>query len=253
MTKLTAILLAHNESAHIIACLESVAFADERIVIDSFSTDDTSNKARAQGAYVVQRPFENYADQRNAALKIAEERSADWVLFVDCDERITPELASEIHRAIHDVGAAVGWRIPRFNYLFGNLTKGAGWYPDYQTRLLKVGRATYDPLRKVHEVVVLDGEEGTCQHHIIHYNYKDITHFIQKQQRYVAYDAQVLFEQGVRPKPQNYILQPLRHFRWRYFTLKGYQDGFHGLRLCVMMAWYEFRKYVILGELWRKQ
>jgi glycosyltransferase involved in cell wall biosynthesis len=248
--KLMAIVLTYNESAHIRACLDSVAFADERLVVDSFSTDDTCTQARALGVDVVQEAFDNYATQRNLALTLAKARGMDWVLFVDADERVTPELAQEVREAIQHA-RVVGWRIPRFNYIFGKLTRGAGWYPDYQTRLLRVGRAVYDVARKVHEVVVLDGEEGTMAHHFIHYNYKDLAQFFQKQRKYVRYDAQMMYEAGIRPKPHNYILQPLRHFRWRFVTLKGYQDGWHGLRLSALMAWYEFRKYVVLGGLWR--
>jgi (heptosyl)LPS beta-1,4-glucosyltransferase len=136
------------------------------------------------------------------------------------------------------------------NYILGKLTKGAGWYPDYQTRLLKVGSAHYDPARKVHELVVLEGAEGTLHEHFIHLNYETIQQFHAKQRRYSAYDARILYQQGVRPKPQNFVLQPLRQFWWRFVTLRGFQDGWHGFRLCTLMAWYEFRKYLHLQSLW---
>lgn len=247
--KLFAIILTRNESEHIAACIESVRFCDATIVFDSFSDDDTSALARASGAEVIQRVFDDYAGQRNAALEAVRGR-ADWVLFVDADERVTPALAAEVRSSIEQAGIA-GFRIPRHNYLFGRLTLGAGWYPDYQTRLLKVGAARYDPARKVHEVVILDETEGTLQQPFIHYNYRDLAQFQEKQRRYTAYDARILFEQGIRPKPQNYILQPLRHFRWRFFTLKGYRDGLHGLHLSLLMSWYELRKYLLLRALWR--
>lgn len=249
MPRLTAIVLTYNEAEHIQACLESLQFADERLVFDSFSTDNTVELAQQSGAKILQRPFDNYAGQRNAALEAVRE-SAEWVLFVDADERVTPELAAEVRRAIALPGYA-GWRIPRYNYLFGQLTKGAGWYPDYQTRLLKIGAAQYDPARPVHETVLLDEAEGTLQAHFIHYNYKDLAQFIRKQQRYVVYDAKILYEQGIRPKLYTYFTQPLRHFYWRFITLKGYTDGLHGLRLSALMAWYEFRKYWLLRRLRR--
>jgi (heptosyl)LPS beta-1,4-glucosyltransferase len=248
MTKLTAIVLTYNEAEHIEECLKSLAFADERIVFDSISTDKTVELARNAGARVIQHKFENYAAQRNAALDAAQ--NTDWVLFVDADERVSPELAEEIRQVLIS-RTAVGYRIPRHNYIFGKLTKGAGWFPDYQTRLLKVGKAVYE--NPVHEVVVLNGELGTLEKPFIHHNYKDLAHFLGKQRKYVRYDAQILFDEGIKPKPQNYILQPLRHFRWRFFELKGYSDGLHGLTLSALMAWFEFRKYVILGELWKKK
>lgn len=249
MTRLTGIIITHNEAAHITDCIESLHFADHVLVLDGHSTDATVALAQQAGAEVRQRTFDNFPGQRNAALEIVQDQT-DWVLFLDADERITPDLADEIRFAILNPGDVVGYRIPRHNYIFGKLTQGAGWYPDYQTRLLRVGSVHYDPARKVHEVVQLDGEQETLCHHITHYNYETVSQFIQKQNRYVRFDAQIMHEQGIRPKPQNYILQPLRHFRWRFITLKGYQDGWHGLRLSVLMAWYELRKYLLLRGLW---
>lgn len=247
--KLCGVVITYNEQFHIQDCLASLRFCDALVVLDSYSTDDTVMLAQQAGARVIQRPFDDFARQRNAALE-AVSGECDWVLFVDADERVPPALAEEILRMLAKPTCA-GYRIPRHNYLFGRLTRGAGWYPDYQTRLLRVGAARYDLTRKVHEVVVLDGELGTLTNALIHHNYRDVAHFHQKQRKYVRYDAQILFEAGVRPKPHNYLLQPLRQFRWRFWTLKGYQDGLHGLRLSLLMAWYEWRKYVILGQLWR--
>jgi len=249
MTHLTAIILTYNEEKHITDCIERVRFADSVLVFDSLSTDQTIALARAAGAETLQNPFENYAQQRNAALDAVRSKT-DWVLFVDADERVTPELAAEVRDVISQTNC-VGLRIPRYNYIFGKLTNGAGWYPDYQTRLLKVDKVQYDPERKVHEVVLLDGEEGTLQHHFIHYNYENTAQFARKQRKYTTYEATIMHEQGIRPKPQNYILQPLRHFRWRFFTLKGYRVGWHGFRLSLLMSWYEFKKYLILRQLWK--
>jgi glycosyltransferase involved in cell wall biosynthesis len=254
LTRLATVILAYNEQDHIADCIASLKFADVVVVIDSYSTDQTVSLAQQAGATVIQNPFENYAQQRNAALKMVEDY-ADWVLFVDADERVTDELAQEVRSVINLTGDYEGWQIPRHNYIFGHLVRGAGWYPDYQLRLLKVGSAHYEPKRKVHEVVILNGGEpalGTLQNPLIHYNYQDADQFALKQRKYTAYEAKIMYEQGIRPKPQNYILQPLRHFRWRFITLKGYQDGWIGFRLSALMAWYEFKKYLILRGLWQK-
>jgi (heptosyl)LPS beta-1,4-glucosyltransferase len=246
--KLTAIILTYNEAAHIVDCIESVRFADEVLVFDSFSTDNTPDLAQKAGARVIQHVFKNYADQRNTALASVI-GSADWVLFVDADERVTPALATEISTVLGKSEYA-GWRIPRHNYIFGKLTRGAGWFPDYQTRLLRVGKSRYDPERQVHELVLLEGELGTLKEPFIHYNYQNVTQFHSKQRRYSDYDARILYESGIRPKPQNYVLQPWRQFWWRFWTLKGYQDGLHGLNLSLLLGWYEFRKYLRLRALW---
>lgn len=247
MTALTAIVLTFNEAEQIHACIDTLRFADRILVFDSFSSDDTVKIARQAGAEVMQRAFVNYADQRNAALGFVEGET-QWVLFLDADERISTKLAAEIRDKLSQPAIA-GWKFPRHNYIFGELTRGAGWYPDYQTRLLRVGRASYDPRRQVHEVILLDGPIGAMDNPIIHYNYQNIAHFMDKQERYARYDAQMLFEAGTRPKFRNYFLQPLRHFLWRFITLKGYQDRWHGLRLSWFMAWYEYRKYRLLAEL----
>jgi glycosyltransferase involved in cell wall biosynthesis len=247
--RLAAIILTYNEAQHVVECIETLRFADDVIVFDSFSTDQTVTLAEKAGARVIQHRFENYSMQRNAALASVA-GTADWVLFVDADERVPSALAQEVRRTI-EATADAGFRIPRDNYIFGRLTRGAGWYPDYQMRLLRVGAAHYDPNRQVHEVVTLDGGEGTLENAFIHFNYRDLGQFTEKQRRYSAYDAGILRGQGVRPKPQNYVLQPLRHFWWRFVTLKGYRDRLHGLRLSLLMAWYEFKKYWLLRGLWK--
>ena len=247
MHRLVAIVLTYNEAEHIAACLETLRFADARLVFDSGSTDNTQALAQQAGAEIMVRPFDNYTGQRNAALE-AVKGQAEWVLFVDADERVSTALAAEIEQAMTQPEIA-GWQIPRHNYLFGVLTQGAGWYPDYQTRLLRVGSARYDPARQVHELVLLDGPLGTLKEPFIHYNYKDLAQFLAKQNKYVRYDAQMLYEQGIKPKPYTYLTQPLRHFWWRFVTLKGYRDGWHGLRLSALMAWYEAKKYWMLRGL----
>ncbi len=251
MTHLTAIILTHNEARHIRDCIESLRFADRVIVFDSFSTDETAAIAREYGTDVIQHPFDNFAAQRNAALGAVAD-TTDWVLFVDADERISEALAAEI-RAKLEVTDIVGWRLPRHNYIFGVLTLGAGWYPDYQTRLLRCGFAKFDETRKVHEVVQLDGAAGSMENPITHYNYRDLPHFLEKQERYLEYEVEMLLEQGVKSKPHHLVLQPLRHFYWRFFTLKGSSDRWHGLKLSALMAWYEYRKFRLLASRQRER
>ncbi|MGQ9903452.1 MAG: hypothetical protein ACUVRU_03740 [Anaerolineae bacterium] len=125
-----------------------------------------------------------------------------------------------------DVGA-----FPRHNYLSGRLTLGAGWYPDYQARLFRTGKADFEPSQAVHEVARFQGEVGRLENALLHYNYETVAQFHAKQRRYARMEAGVLFAKGVRPKLRNFVLQPLREFRRRFFTLQGYRDGWHGMRL----------------------
>jgi glycosyltransferase involved in cell wall biosynthesis len=247
---LVAIILTLNEAQHVADCIESLRWADSILVFDSFSLDETVSIAKAAGAQVIQHAFVNYTAQRNAALEAV---SDEWVYFVDADERSSPAQAEEIRRRIAEPTANIaGYWVPRHNYIAGKLTLGAGWYPDYQLRLLRRAKARYDPSREVHEVVQLDGPEGHLETPLVHYNYRTIRQFYEKQRRYTEYAARELYRQGVRVKPQNYVLQPLRHFIWRFVTLKGYRDGWHGLRLSLLMAWYELQKYLRLRRLWRR-
>jgi (heptosyl)LPS beta-1,4-glucosyltransferase len=247
---LAAIILCRDELDHLVDCLPTVQFADEVVVfVDGGSpvVEQVLAITEAHGARAVQRVFDNWAAHRNAALQAVD---ADWVLFVDVDERIPVALAEEV-RAVIATGAAAGYGIPRDNYIFGKRTRYAGWYPDYQTRLLHRTSARYDPNHPVHELVMLDGPEAQLTNAMVHYNYEDLAHFVRKQRRYAEIAAGRLYEEGVRPKPHNHILQPLRQVKWRYITLEGYKDGWHGLRLSLLMGWHEWLKYRKLAARWR--
>lgn len=241
---LSIIVLTLNEEKHLPDCLKSLAWADEIIVFDSFSTDGTVEIARAMGAKISQRKFDNYAGQRNAAL---ESTSAEWVFFVDADERATPELAAEIKSKLAEPQA--GWWVPRHNYIFGTLTKHAGWFPDYQLRLLRRAHARYTPDRVVHELVELNGAEGHLQNPLTHLNYETVEEFIRKQTYYARYDAERLQREGHRFRARQLLTMPLRQFWWRFITLHGWKDGWHGLRLSLLMGRFELEKYRLLRNL----
>lgn len=244
---LTAIVLTHNEERHLPDCLASLRWAPHLLVFDSLSTDGTQAVAQTAGAQFLQRPFDSYAGQRDAALQAA---STEWVLFVDADERVPPALAEEVLSVLPRPEA--GWWIPRHNYLFGRLTLHAGWYPDYQLRLVRRALARYDPARPVHELVLLDSPlpAGHLRAPFIHLNYEHVSEFIAKQKAYAAYDATRLQLEGVRARPRHLVLQPLRQFYWRLITLAGWRAGWHGLRLSLLMAYFEWEKY---RQLWRRQ
>lgn len=245
---LTVIIPTLNEAHNIQDCLASVNWAERRVVFDCYSDDDTVRLARQASAEVLQHPFENYAQFHNAAM---DQIDADWILFVDADERVTPELAAEIQALLADGCDEVLWWVPRHNYIFGRLTKGAGWYPDYQPRLLRKDYVYWE--RPVHEIAVADGPEGYLEQPLIHYNYDDLADFKARQERYNEYDAQILYQEGVCPHIYTPYTQCLRQFWWRFVTLDGLRDGLHGLRLSVLMAYYELKKYRRLRGLWQKR
>jgi (heptosyl)LPS beta-1,4-glucosyltransferase len=239
VTSVSAVVLTLNEEENIADCLDALSWADELLVIDSFSQDDTGRIAAEKGAEVRRREFDDYASQRNAGLSMA---SGEWVFFVDADERVTTELADEVRKVVEDEGLE-GWWVPRKNYIFGKWIRHAGWYPDYQLRLVRRQKARYDERHPVHELVVLEGEAGFLQNPLIHFNYGTVREFAQKQNRYTDLEVRMLRESGVRAKPWNLVLQPLRQFSWRYITLRGYRDGWRGLVLSVLLGYYEIVRY----------
>ncbi len=233
---ITAVILALNNEADIASCLNSIAWADERLVIlDTRSNDRTREIAASLGARVEPHPFESFAAQRNYALELAQ---TDWIYFLDTDESSTPELNAEIADILTGNSPEVGWWLPRYNYVWGAVIKHGGWYPDYQLRLIKRGFGHYDPERQVHEVIVLNGPEGYLINPLIHYNYATVKQFKNKQRQYVAYEADIRFKQGIRPKPWTWASLPLREFVRRYITLQGFRDGWRGFVLAILVAYY---------------
>lgn len=244
--RLSAIVLARDEERNIAACLERLQWADEVIVLDSGSRDHTRLLAERLGAKVYERAFDTYPRQRNAAMDLA---MGDWVLFVDADERVGEELAQEIGEAIQREDFA-GWWIPRQNYIFGKWIRHSGWYPDYQLRLFRWGKARYDEARPIHEVVMLDGQAGYLKNSLVHYNYDTIAQFLERQRRYAVYEAQMLQEAGVRARRRNFLGGPLREFWQRLIGWRGFLDGPYGLVLALLMAYY---RILVYRELWRLQ
>lgn len=232
--QLAVVILTKNEARHIGDCLAMLGFADRIVVSDSYSTDGTVEIAQRAGAQVLQRPFDNFASQRNAGLDAV---ATEWVFFVDADERIPPELAAEVRRVIVEQ-PEVGWWVPRHNYIAGQRVRHGGFYPDYQLRLLRRGCARYDPARPVHEVVMLDGPAGHLENVMIHYNYDTWAQFHAKQRRYARLEGQALRQRGIKPWPHKFVRYPWREFWRRFVKLEGYRDGWLGLKLAVLLGYY---------------
>jgi glycosyltransferase involved in cell wall biosynthesis len=243
---LTVVVLTHNEARHIDACLAAARALHpaEVLVLDDGSSDATAALALAAGARVAHHPFTGYASQRNAALALV---TTDWVYFVDADERVTPAQAAEV-RARLPVEDLAGYWTPRDNRICGQAVRGGGWWPDEQLRLFRRAAGRYDPAREVHELVVLDGPAGRLAEPLIHYNYDNWRQVLAKQRRYTARAVRDALARGQPVRPRNYVLQPLRAFWRRYVTLGGYRDGWLGLWLALVMAYYDLLFYVWLGR-----
>lgn len=244
----TAIVVARDEALHLASCLRTLRWAGETlVVVDTRSRDETAALAEQLGAHVRFRDWEGWAAQRNYGATAA---AHDWVFFLDADERVPPELAEEIQRAVAtaDRDGVVGFWVPRQNLIMGRWMRHAGWWPDAQMRLYRRGRGGYDPQRPVHELVLLDGPTRELTHPLVHHNYVSWRQFWSKQRQYAAAEALAMSVRGARARPRNLVLQPLREFRRRYWTLHGYRAGGLGLALSALLAAANFVMYV---DLWR--
>ncbi|MBV9174968.1 MAG: glycosyltransferase family 2 protein [Chloroflexi bacterium] len=236
---LTAAVIARDEEHMLAQCLETLRFADERLVlVDAATRDKTREIARACGARVEERAFDNFAAQRQAALRLAR---GEWVLFVDADERVSTALRDEITSMLAARDDRHAFWIPRDNYILGRLVRHAGWYPDYQLRLLNREFARMDPQRVVHERALVDGPVGHLHGAFIHYNYSSFGDLLRKQQRYSQLEAERWLLTYGRPRRRALIGQPAREFWRRFVILGGYRDGPIGLLLSLVMAWYAGR------------
>ena len=242
-------MLAVDEIDLIEGCLASVSWADERLVVlDASRTERMAAVVRGTGARIVERPWQSFQNQRNAALDLA---THAWVLFVDADERVPPSLAHEVRRVLRDPGEVTGFWIPRRNVIAGVWVKHAGWWPDRQLRLLLRASTRYDERGVVHEVAELAGASANLQEPLLHLNYETMAQFRAKQARYAVLEARTLWERGVRARPRNLVLQPLREFRRRTVELEGIKHGTFGLRLGFEMALAHFQTYRELLRLTR--
>lgn len=241
---ITACVIAKDEERHLPQVLPTLRWADEvLVVVTAETTDGSVSAAQPYADRVEVRPFTSYPAQRNAALELA---SHPWVFFVDADERVSPELAAEIRQAVEGADGApagpAGYWVPRRNLILGHTMRGAGWFPDYQLRLLERRSVRYDESRPVHEVVELRGPAGYLTSPLVHYNYQSLGQFIAKQQRYTAFEVAELLARPSRPRRRALLGQPLREFWRRYVSLGGWRDGWVGFVLCAAMAFFAFER-----------
>jgi glycosyltransferase involved in cell wall biosynthesis len=247
VAKVSVTIITLNEASNIEACLASVAWADDVLVVDSGSTDGTPDLARAKGARVIVRGWPGYSAQKNFA---ATEARHDWILSVDADERITPELAAEIQTTIARDPQEAGFRMPRVSWHLGKWIRTTDWYPDYQLRLYHRGRATW-PQRRVHESVsATAGAVGRLKGELQHYAYRDVSHHFATMDRYTSLAAEDMQAEGRRASFFDLTIHPWAAFVRNYVLRRGFMDGTAGFVISVMNAYYVFLKF---SKLWAAQ
>jgi glycosyltransferase involved in cell wall biosynthesis len=246
MAKLSVIIITKNESANIRACLESVAWADELIVVDSASTDGTLEIAREFTPQVhVRADWPGFGPQKNRALDYA---TKDWVLSLDADERVTPELRAEIE-AVLQSAKADGFEIPRLSNFCGRFIRHSGWHPDYVLRLFRRGKARFSDAL-VHESVQMQGSTARLQQPLLHYSYRDFEDVLSKLNSYSSASAAMLQRRGKKGGLAQAILHGWWAFVRTYFLRAGFLDGREGFMLAVMNAENSYYRYI---KLWMKQ
>jgi len=242
----TAYTLTYNEAHQLRDVLESVKWAGEIIVVDSFSTDGTVEIAREFGAKVISTEFCGFGKLRNLALDAAKH---DWIFSIDADERCTPELADEIRRELEGGPAFDAYLVPRKSHFLGKWMRHSGWYPDYrQPQFFNRARMRYaDDL--VHEGYVLNGRLGYMHEHILQFPWPTIEVATAKLQRYSTLMAQRYAAMNRRVTLGRLVGSPVAMFLKIYVVQQGFRDGWHGLVLAGLYAYYTFLKYATLWEL----
>lgn len=246
MPTLSAVIITRNEAANIVECLGGLAFCDEIIVVDSGSTDATVALAGQNGARVVQHAFEGFGRQYNFANSLA---TGDWVLTVDADERVGPELAAEIKTAITR-GDADGYELPRLSSFCGRQMWHSGWYPDYVLRLWKRGRARWNDII-VHPHPTCDGPVARLHEHLIHHSVRRLEDSLSRIDRYSTAGAEMLVTSGRRVTFATGLLRGAWAFFRAYVLRAGFLDGPEGFLLAVATAegtYYRYMKAWLAGR-----
>jgi glycosyltransferase involved in cell wall biosynthesis len=246
MARLSAIVITKNEAGNIDACLDALAFCDERIVVDASSDDDTIKRAQASGARVVTHDWSGFGPQKNFALSLAQ---GDWILSIDADERVTPALAAAIRSAIQRVDTD-GYEMPRLSTFCGRPMRHSGWYPDYVLRLFRRGRARFsDDL--VHERVICEGRVARLSEPLLHNPVARLEDALSRMDRYSSAGADMLAASGRRISFMTGIWRGLWSFLRTYLLRAGFLDGREGFLLAIANAegtYYRYMKAWLKGR-----
>ena len=240
--KITAIIPTFNEEFHIESAIKSVDFADEIIVIDSFSTDRTVEIVGRHDVKLIQRKFDNFSSQKNHAINLSQH---DWVFILDADESIPVSLKKEIIETISIEAIEVAYWIYRVNIYMNKEIKYSGWQNDKSVRLFNKQFCKYDG-KLVHENIIVKGKTGVLKAKMIHDSYKGIDAMILKRNKYAQFQAEMLFKEGEKPNLFHFIIKPIFRFFKHYIVQLGFLDGFRGFIVSFTYSYTVFMRYVKL-------
>ena len=250
MTKLTALIITYNEIVHIDELISNISFANECIIVDSYSTDGTFEKLKTyDNIKVHQREFKNFADQKNFALSLA---SNEWVLFLDADERLTKNGIDEVIQAVNNEKELVAYWA-RFLYYYGDKPiKFSGFQTAKSYRLFKKSNCHYNTQLSVHESLIVKGNSGILKHKIIHYSFRDYAHYKEKMRLYAHLKAKQLFKKGKSSSTFKKLIKPLYRFFNHYIMRLGILDGKIGFEISVLNAYEVSERFRELDKLHKK-
>ncbi|WP_072763079.1 glycosyltransferase family 2 protein [Arenibacter nanhaiticus] len=249
--RISALIITYNEMGYIEKCLDSVSFADEIIVVDSYSTDGTYQYLLDHPRVtVIQKPFVNYTDQKSFALKQA---TNDWIIFLDADEVITDQLKEEIKiKATRDSEHSAYWCYRKFMFQNRRLYF-SGWQTDKNYRLFRKSKVRFCDKKIVHETLVVNGSSGVLHEHLMHYCYKDYTDYKMKVLKYGRLKAKEAFHNEKKFSYFALTFKPMWKFFHNYVIRLGFLDGKKGIVVCYLNALGECERYMELKRLWKKR
>jgi glycosyltransferase involved in cell wall biosynthesis len=246
MERVTVVLVTLNEEGNIRRCLESVRWADEIVVVDSFSTDDTVALAREYTGKVYQHEYPGTSRQVERGIGYA---TGDWIFVIDADEEVSPELAASVREAVHDSKGCAGFEFIRKPSAFGRWIEHGGWFPDHQFRFFRKD-SYYPEHQEIHGGFNTRGRRGRLTGYLYHHTYATIYSYVEKMNEYTSLHVSNKLKDrpDVEAHWYNLILNPLSHFLRMFISRKGYKDGFHGFVLALLDAQYAMLMYAKIWE-----
>jgi glycosyltransferase involved in cell wall biosynthesis len=246
--KITALAITLNEEENVKRYVQSLAFADEIIFIDSNSTDATVALAEELGIRVIQRNFDDFSKQRNFGIQQAQN---DWIVFFDLDEIITPELGEEIVSSVSSQNDFVAYTVRRNLFFIGKRIKYGGWQSDKVIRIFNKNNCKYNG-NLVYETILANGRVGRLKERVNHYSYKNFDNYNSKLNLYSKLQAEDLYLKKIRPNIYHFFIRPNYRFLWQYVFRLGFLDGKEGFILAYIHTFSVFKRYLQLWMMHRK-
>lgn len=243
--RISALAITFNEEENIGRYIKSLSFADEIIIVDSYSTDNTVALARQLGATVIEKEFVNFSEQRNFAIQQA---SHDWIVFFDLDEIVTPELEQELKKALAQPGDAIAFFVKRKFHFMGRQIRFGGWQSDRVIRVFNRNYCRYNG-NLVHEVISAEGKTAQLKSPVDHFSYKSFDNYNGKLNLYSRLQADTLYAKKKRPNAYHFLFRPFYRFCWQYFYRLGMLDGKEGFILAYVHSFSVYKRYL---QLWLK-